>query len=178
MKTITSKSGKKITFRPPRKTDLEALYQYAKSLEAEDTFVLLNPSEPVNYQEEKNYLTSLLKDIQAKKKIHVLVVDNHKIAGASHIEKKGRRQGHVGLFGIALLQAYRSGGIGRQLADYVINLAKTQLQLTQIILDCLASNTIAIKFYKSLGFTQYGRQPKAMFYKNQYVDKILFYKHL
>ena len=178
MKTITAKSGKKLIFRSPQPSDLKALFKYAKTIEAEDTFILLNPKEPVTYQEEEKYLASILKAIQTNQKVHMLVIDSQKIVGACHVEKRGRRQSHVGIFGIALLKDYRSGGIGKQLAEYVINQAQQKLNLTQVMLDCLAINTIALKFYKSLGFTEYGRQPQAFLYKGKYVDKVLFFKTL
>jgi len=178
MKTITTKSGKTLTFRLPQPNDLEALFKYAKTIEAEDTFILLNPQEPVTYQEEEKYLTSILKAIQTNQKVHMLVIDNQKIVGACHVEKRGRRQTHVGIFGIALLKDYRSEGIGKQLAECVINQAQQKLKIIQVMLDCLAANEIALKFYQSLGFTEYGRQPQAFVYKGKYVDKVLFYKYL
>jgi len=178
MKTISTKSGKTLIFRPPQPNDLQALFKYAKAIEAEDTFILLNPQEPVTYQEEEKYLASILKAIKTNQKVHMLVIDGQKIVGACHVEKRGRRQGHVGIFGIALLKDYRSEGMGKQLAEYVISQAQQKLQLNQVMLDCLATNLIALKFYKSLGFTEYGRQPQAFFYKGKYVDKVLFYKHL
>jgi len=178
MKTISTKSGKKLIFRPPQSNDFEALFKYAKTIEAEDTFILLNPQEPVTYQEEEKYLASVLKAIKTNQKVHILVIDNQKIVGGCHVEKRGRRQTHVGIFGIALLKDYRSEGIGKQLAEYVINQAQQKLNLTQVMLDCLAANLIALKFYQSLGFIEYGRQPQAFLYKGKYVDKVLFYKHL
>jgi len=177
-KTITSKSNKTFIFRLPQPEDLDALYQYAITIEKEDTFILLNPNEPVSLEEEQLYLQKTLTDIKTKTKIHLFVIKEDKIIGSSHIAKQGRRQNHVGQLGIVILAPYRSDGIGKQLANYMIELAQKELQINQVILDCFANNLIAINFYKSLGFTQYGCQPKAVTHKNQLIDKLLFYKNL
>lgn len=178
MKTIISKSGKKIIFRLPKKDDLSALYKYAKEIEAEDTFITLNPQEPLTYKEEKEFLSSFIKDIKAGKKVHMFVLDKNKIIGMCHVQKQGRRSSHVGQLGIALLKQYRSEGIGKKLTEYVLALAKKQLKISKITLSCFINNKIAISFYKKLGFIQFGHLPQAHQYKGKLIDSLYFYKNL
>ena len=178
MKTITSKSGKKITFRSLQEDDLEEMYKYAKKIEAEDTFITLNPAEPLSLKEEKDYFLGSLKKINKTKLVKLLVLDEEKIIGACDIEILGKRQNHVGNFGIALLKDYRSEGIGFKLAKHIIKLSKQKLNISQIILSCFANNTIGIKYYKKLGFTQYGSHPKAILYQDKLVDQVFFYKNI
>ncbi|MFH0942756.1 MAG: GNAT family protein [Candidatus Beckwithbacteria bacterium] len=178
MKTIITKTGKKITFASPKSSDLTAIYQWVKTIEKEDTFILLNYREPVFFKEEKEFLTGLLKKIKTNKSIFISVFDQHKYLGSCSIDKLGKRQGHVGSFGIALLKSYRAEGIGYQLAQYAIQQAKEKLKLKQIILGCFANNLVGLKLYQKLGFTQYGIHPKAIFYQGKYLDEILFYKNL
>jgi len=178
MKTIISKSGKKIIFRLPKKDDLDVLYKYAKEIEAEDTFITLNPQEPLTYEEEKEVLKTMLKKQKELKKVDILVFDRAKMIGSCGIEKKGRRQNHVGMFGIALLKDYRSEGIGKKLANYTIALTKERLQIKQILLTCLANNQVGLSFYKSLGFTEIGCHPNANLYNGKFIDSIIFYKDL
>jgi len=178
MKTIISKSGKKITFRAPQKDDLDALYKYAKKIEVEDTFITLNPQEPLTYKEEKKFLSSFIKDVKAGKKVHVFALDENKIIGMCHVHKQGRRSGHVGQMGIALLKKYRSEGIGRKLAKHVFALAKKQLKISKITLFCFINNKIALSFYKKLGFIQFGHLPQANQYKGELIDSLYFYKNI
>lgn len=177
-KTITSKSGKTITLRPPAKKDTSDLYQFAKDLEAEDTFILLNREEPVNREEEKQYVANLVDKIKKQTTVYLLAFDQKKLIGTCGIDRAGKRQNHVGRFGIAILKDYRSDGIGAQLAQAVMNIAKTKLGITQIILDCFANNQVACQFYNRLGFQEYGRQPEAISFKGERIDKLLFFKNL
>jgi len=178
MKTITSKSGKKIIFRLPKKDDLDALYKYAKKIEAEDTFITLNPQEPLTYKEEDKHFSSSLKDIKKGKKVQILVLDGKKIIGMSHVQKQGRRSGHVGQLGIALLKQYRAEGIGKKLVKHILNLAKKELKISKITLSCFVNNKIALSFYKKLGFIQFGYLPQANQYKGKLIDSLYFYKNL
>jgi RimJ/RimL family protein N-acetyltransferase len=178
MKTIITKSGKKLIFRPLCQLDLQSVYTWVKVIEKEDTFILLNYREPNTLKDEQKFITSTIKDIKAKKQIFIGVFDKHKYIGSCSIEKLGKRQGHLGRFGIALLKPYRGEGVGRQLADYVIQLAKEKLKLKQIILKCFTNNQVGQCLYKKLGFKQYGVHPQAILYKGKYIDETLFYKDL
>lgn len=183
MTSILLSSGQKfimdkIIFRQPRPGDFQAIYNFAKAIQAEDTFILLNPEEPVTLKEEREYFADLLKKIRQKKWAYQIVLDGKKMIGSCGIEKQGRRQGHIGVFGVSLLKPYRSQGIGRQLAEKTMALAKKKLGITQIALECFANNKIGINFYPKLGFTQYGIHPQAVRYQGKLIDKILFYKNL
>ncbi|MBU2052305.1 GNAT family N-acetyltransferase, partial [Patescibacteria group bacterium] len=72
----------------------------------------------------------------------------------------------------------RGQGIGLKIAQKTIQLAKEKLGIKQVVLNCFANNKIGINFYKKLGFKKHGLHPKAVLYKNQYIDEILFYKDL
>lgn len=178
MKTITTKSGKILTVRPLQKGNLAALYQYAKTIEKEDTFITLNPKEPLPLKEEEEFLKNTISQIKEKKKVYFIIFDGKKIVGTSQIGKSGRRRGHIGIFGIALLKSYRSQGIGKKLMKFIIKEAQKTLKITKIDLSCFANNTIGIKLYKNLEFIQYGVRPQAILYKGKLIDELLFYKDL
>lgn len=154
------------------------LYQWVKTVEKEDTYILLNPNEPVSFKEEKEFLKKSIEDYKNKKKIIIGAFENHKYLGSCSIEQLERRQKHVGRLGIVLLKNYRSEGIGKQLAEHTINLAQKKLGLSQIILAVFANNKIGQRLYKKMGFKKYGRHPKAVLYKGQKIDEILLYKNL
>ncbi len=178
MKTISSKTNTSFVVRPPQENDFNALYKFAKTIEAEDTFITLNPTEPLTLDEEKVFFTNTLNQIKAQKKIYLLIFDKNKIIGSAHVEKKGRRQNHVGQFGISILKDYRSQGIGKKFMVYTIKLAQKKLRLSQITLDCFATNTIALDLYQKHGFKQFGRHPKAVLHQGKLIDKLLLYKDL
>lgn len=175
---LVSKSGRTISLRPPGLGDLDRLYQYAKNLEAEDTYVLLNPEMPVTYSEEKEYLDSSLKKIAANWLIYYLAFSDDQLIGSSQITLGGRRRLHQGQFGISILPQFRGEGIGFQLADFVINEAKTKLKLNLVTLEVFAANKPALNLYRKLGFREYGRLPNGLKYRGELMDDILMYKTL
>lgn len=160
-----------ITFRPPQPEDLEALYAYAKEIEAEDTFITLHPGDPVTREEEEKYFQDLLKKIEKKEHVSLYVLDGKKIIGSAGIDKGGKRKTHVGRLGIALLKEYRGMGIGRELLQKIIDLAKQELGISIIFLEHFANNPRARALYEKFGFREIGVFPKAVFYKGEYVDE-------
>jgi len=178
MEELVSKSGKRIILRVPSNDDVELLYGYGKEIEKEDTFILLNPDEPLTMKDEKTYVKTLSKDILEKKKVAYLALDGEKMIGSCEVKRLLKRQGHVGVLGITILKEYRGDGIGKKLLLFVIEKARKNLGVSQIILNCFANNTVACGLYESVGFREYGLHPKAILYKGQLIDEKMFVKEL
>src|SRR3989344_4668458 len=166
-KTIISKSDRIITLRYPRKTGLAILFDYINGLGKEDTYIFINPDEPITYQEEREYLQSSIKKIQNKSQVTYLAFHEHQLIGIVDVKRLDRRQRHIGRFGITLKPKYRHDGIGQQIVEYIIQEAKQSLGIKQVILEVFANNKIAYKLYLKLGFQKYGRLPKGILYKGQ-----------
>ena len=66
---------------------------------------------------------------------------------------------HRAEFGISVDQAYWGLGIGRALTEACIECAKAA-GYAQLELEVVADNTNAIALYESVGFVEYGRNPK------------------
>ncbi len=167
-----------IIFRQVKPSDFDVVYRWVKEIEKEDTFIMLNAEEPVSLTEEKLYFKELFKKIKQKRIVKIGVFAGNKYLGSCDIEKQGRRQGHIGLFGIVLSKECRGQGIGFKLAQKTIDLARERLGIKQIVLNCFANNSVGIKFYKKLGFKQNCRDLKSVFYQGRYIDTIWFYKNL
>lgn len=56
---------------------------------------------------------------------------------------------------IAVLEKYRSNGMGKQLVDESFDYFNKKNNITTMTLNVMRSNTPAIKFYKRNGFTKY-----------------------
>jgi len=168
----------KIVFRQLKPSDFPAVYRWVKEIEKEDTFIVINAAEPITLKEEKQYFKDLFKKIKQKRAVKIAVFSGKKYLGSGDIERGGKRQSHIGIFGIALSKECRGRGIGFRLAQETIKLAKEKMGIKQIILTCFANNKIGISFYHKLGFIQYSRHPRAVFYKGKYIDSIWFYKDL
>jgi RimJ/RimL family protein N-acetyltransferase len=176
--SFNSKSGKKISVRQVETGDESILFDFAKEIESEDTYITLNPDEPITWEEEEKYVAGLLKKIEDKKAVHLLAFDGDKLVGGCGVEIEGKRQNHVGRLGITLVKDYRSDGIGKKLMELTIKKARRDVLVEQVVLDCLANNKVGRSLYEKSGFVVYGRQPKAMKFRGNLVDKLLFYKNL
>ncbi|OGV96616.1 hypothetical protein A2W24_01490 [Microgenomates group bacterium RBG_16_45_19] len=175
MVTLTTKSGRLINLRPPQAGDVNILYHYARDLGSEDTFILLNPDLPVTLAEETDYLASCLKKMAANWQVHYLAFQDDRLIGSCQVTVQGRRKLHVGAFGISLLKPYRQDGLGGQLARWVIHEAQTKMHSTLITLEVFANNQVALRFYRQLGFVEYGRLPGGIKYRDQSLDAVLMY---
>ncbi len=72
---------------------------------------------------------------------------------------------------------YRRFGIGRQLMEALV-IAANKIGYEQIALDVVTTNKPAVKLYKSLGFSTYGKEAKGLKFGNKYLDEFLMVKFL
>lgn len=174
--TITTKSGKKFTVRPPRAEDVQQLLTFINTLIAEDTFIVM-AGKPVTIDEETEWLRGTLKDIQNRQAITFLVFDRERLIANSGIKKQLRRLSHIGIFGITVAKEYRGDGVGKQLMSLVLAEAKN-IGIEIATLEVFGSNEIACSAYQTLGFTKYGSLQKALTFRGQLIDLHQMYKRL
>ena len=84
-----------------------------------------------------------------------------RIVGTAGIEAIGKKDKikHRAEFGICIEKAYWGRGIGRALTKGCIDCAKAA-GYSQLELEVVSDNAAAVSLYKSLGFTEYGRNPR------------------
>ena len=80
------------------------------------------------------------------------------LAGISCV-RDGEKTRHRAVFGVSIDKAYWGLGLGRALTEACIVCAK-RAGYVQVELQVVADNTRAIALYESVGFTEYGRNPK------------------
>ena len=83
------------------------------------------------------------------------------VVGSAGIGCVGRKEKtrHRAEFGISIDQAYWGLGIGRALTEACIECAK-RAGYAQLELEAVAENQTALALYKSVGFAEYGRNPR------------------
>lgn len=67
--------------------------------------------------------------------------------------------------------AFRGRGVGRELMVNLIARAKSQDGLEQIVLTVTTQQVAARRLYESLGFVQFGHEPRALCVDGRYVDE-------
>ena len=83
------------------------------------------------------------------------------VVGSAGIGCVGRKEKvrHRATFGISVDRAYWGLGIGRALTEACIDCAKTA-GYAQVELEVVAENRSALRLYESVGFVEYGRNPR------------------
>ena len=84
-------------------------------------------------------------------------------------ELKSRHKGRV--WGVYVTEAARGCGIGRELMRALIEQAKGEPGLVQVMLTVTTEQVAARRLYESLGFVAFGREPRALLIDSRYVDE-------
>ena len=101
------------------------------------------------------------KKTDSENEIEILAFKDGILAGIAGIDAVGAKYKvkHRAEFGISILKEYWGFGIGRALINACVQCAK-EAGYVQLELDVVADNTRAIALYQSVGFQEYGRNPK------------------
>ncbi len=157
--TIILKNGKEALLRNADAADGNAVYEVFNLTHTETDFLLSYPDEnSLTPQQEAQYLEEKTK---SPNEIEIVALVDGKVAGCAGIEAVGAKYKvkHRAEFGISVLKDYWGLGLGKALTQACIACAKDAGYL-QLELDVVADNHRAIALYKSLGFEEYGRNPR------------------
>lgn len=160
-KTITLKDGRICALRNGTEQDGQALLDLFLLTHAQTDFLVDYPDEiSLTLEQEKQFLKE---KAESQNEIMILAEVDGKIIGSAGIwcvrnrEKLRHRAG----FGISVDKAYWGIGIGRALTEACIECAGTA-GYTQLELEVFAENEKALALYNSVGFAEYGRNPRGM----------------
>lgn len=173
-----SNKGNKIIVRYPNKDDAPLMRDYINTLSKEQTFIRFQ-GEKVSLGHEAKYIRSQLKRITKKTTVELLVFCNNTLMGISSVDMKDKTESHEGVFGISLAKEYRGEGIGKKFMQLVLEEAEKNIpQLRIVTLGVFENNPLAKSMYEKFGFKEYGRLPKGILHKGEYVDHIYMYKNI
>lgn len=158
-KDITLKDGRACLLRSAAGADAEAVLATLNKVHAETDFLLSYPDEKrFSAEEEADFLAG--KEISPSEAELCSIVEN-KIRGLAGVFSVGAREKvrHRAELGISIEKEFWGLGIGRALTEACIECAKNA-GYRQLELEAVAENSSAIALYKSLGFREYGRNPR------------------
>jgi ribosomal protein S18 acetylase RimI-like enzyme len=89
---------------------------------------------------------------------------------------KLRHQGQV--IGMYVASEYVRRGVGRALIEALIMQAHTIDHLESLMLTVTSTNAHAVRLYRSTGFVECGREPRALKIDGRYFDKTLMFRGL
>jgi ribosomal protein S18 acetylase RimI-like enzyme len=99
--------------------------------------------------------------------------DNNQLAGIVSLSRESfAKRAHKDiLWGMYVRPEYRRQRVGTQLVNELIALARALGDIEQVVLTAATRNERAVRLYESLGFTSYGREPRALCIDGDYYDQ-------
>ena len=153
------KDGRKCLVRSGAASDAEALLDVFIKTHAETDYLASYPDENTHTVEEERDFLSRMES--SPDEAELLAFLDGQPVGSAGFHRVGRnyKTSHRAEFGISVIKANWGLGIGRALTETCIALAK-QAGYCQLELQAVAENATAIALYQSVGFMEYGRNPK------------------
>lgn len=156
---ILLKNGKEALLRNGDAADGLLVYENFNATHAETDYLLSYPDEnSFDPEQEAQFLSE---KTRSSDEIEIIAIIDGKVAGTAGIEAVGRKYKvkHRAELGISILKEYWGLGLGKALSEACIRCAK-DAGYTQLELNVVAENSAAIYLYQSLGFVEFGRNPK------------------
>lgn len=160
-RTVTLKNGRRIIIRNGTQSDGQAALDNFNLTHRQTEYLLSYPDEKCfSVEDEARFLKE---KAESDDEIQLLAVLEGSVIGMAGFERVGRREKlrHRANLGISIDKSYWGLGIGKALMQACIECARSA-GYRQIELDILEQNVRAIGLYRSLGFEQYGLNPKAI----------------
>ena len=158
-KTIQLKDGRVCTLRNGEESDGQALLELFLLTHAQTDWLLSYPDEVTFTAEQEEQF--LREKAESENEVEILAELDGKLIGSAGVfaVRNAEKTRHRAGFGISVDKAYWGLGVGRALTEACIECAKTAGYL-QMELEAAAENESALKLYESVGFVEYGRNPK------------------
>ena len=156
---IILKNGKEAWLRNGDAPDAIAVLETFNATHAETDYMLSYPDEnSFDPEKEAQYLEE---KTESANEIEIIALVDGQVAGTAGIEAVGTnyKVRHRAEFGIGILREYWGLGLGRALTEACIKCAG-EAGYKQLELNVVAENERAVSLYRSLGFEEYGRNPR------------------
>ena len=156
---VILKNGKEALIRNGVGFDGAAVFENFNLTHAETDYLLSYPDE--NSYDPEQEARFLEEKTDSPNEIELIAVIDGKVAGTAGIEAVGKKYKvkHRAEFGISVLREYWGLGLGKALAKACIQCAR-DAGYVQLELNAVAENKRAMSLYRSLGFEEFGRNPR------------------
>ena len=170
---ITLKNGKTALLRNGEAADGDAVFNVFNQTHAETDFLLTYPDE--NSFSPEREASFLQEKTDSLNEIEILAIVDDKVVGTAGISEIGPKVKirHRAEFGISVLREYWGLGLGKALTKACIQCAK-DAGYVQVELNVVADNSKAISLYKSLGFEEFGRNPRGFLSRESGFQELIY----
>ena len=158
-KTVTLKDGRACLLRNGTERDGRAVYELFNLTHAQTDYLLSYPEE--NSMDAEQEAQFLREKEESDGALELLAELDGKVVGTAGFERVGWKEKvrRRASFGISVDRAYWGLGVGRALTEACIECARAA-GCAQLELDAVAENRVALRLYESVGFVEYGRNPR------------------
>ena len=171
-RSITLRDGRLCLLRNGVAADSEAVLASFLLTRRQTDFLLTYPDEiSFTVEQEAQFLQG---KADCPDEVLLVAEVDGAIAGTAGVDAVGRRDKvrHRATFGISLDEAYWRLGIGSALTAACIGCAR-QAGYAQLELEVVADNASAVRLYESVGFREFGRNPRGFRAKHGWQELIL-----
>ena len=158
-KKLTLRDGRACVLRNGTEQDAEALREIFILTHSQTDFLVDYPDEiTLSVEQERQYLRERT---ESDREIEIVAELDGRIVGSAGMwcVRDRVKLRHRAGFGIGIDRACWGLGIGRALTEACIRCARSA-GYSQLELEVVAENATALELYLSLGFTEYGRNPR------------------
>ncbi len=164
-----------LTIRPLTTRDAPQYQQLRISALQTSSQAFLNTFDSEQHFTLNRYLAEILYAHQTQPFGYYGAFDGEQLVGYVQIAPSGLdKQKHVAfIYNLYVDPPYRQQGTATTLVNHVINVLK-QHQLELLLVNCVASNTSACRFYEKVGFEKYAERPNSVKWQDQYDSEVEF----
>ena len=158
-KTVILKNNEECIIRNAEESDAKAVYDIFNLTHGQTDYLLTYPDEnSLDIEKERSFL---IEKENSDNEIEICAIVGGRIVGTAGIEAVGKKDKvkHRAEFGISIEKDCWGKGIGRALTEACIICARNA-GYSQLELDVVSENSSAVSLYRSVGFHEYGRNPK------------------
>lgn len=171
-KEITLRDGTACLLRSADENDAAEVLRCFNLTHGETDFLLTYPEEnSFTTEQEAAFLKAQSESADA---IEIAAFIDGRIAGTAGFEPVGSKEKlrHRADYGISVKKAFWGRGIGKALTLACIECAK-KAGFLQMELEVVAENASAVRLYESVGFREYGRNPRGFRARSGWQELIL-----
>ena len=171
-KEITLRDGTACLLRSADENDAAEVLRCFNLTHGETDFLLTYPEEnSFTAEQEAAFLKAQSESADA---IEIAAFIDGRIAGTAGFEPVGSKEKlrHRADYGISVKKAFWGRGIGKALTLACIECAK-KAGFLQMELEVVAENASAVRLYESVGFREYGRNPRGFRARSGWQELIL-----
>lgn len=170
---IILKNGSIAVLRNGVEADGSAVFDNFNQTHAETDYLLSYPDENSFDAEQEGQF--LAQKTASDNEIEIVAFVDGKVAGTAGIDAVSTKYKvrHRAEFGISVLKEYWGLGIGRALTEACIKCAK-EAGYAQLELTVVAENERAIALYESVGFVEYGRNPRGFLSRTSGFQELVY----